>query len=167
MSTLYVDNLQPNLGSQVEIPDLKPNAGQIVQVQRAQVPNYKGSYSNTSLSYLADWYVDITPTDANNILVWKTTITMSSNVYASYVRFAVYEANSNTKWSSDSYIGAGFYQADANEWQDVTIMHSNIAGQTTPMRLQLFLLIGGSAGTVNTNWAGGDTRMIEVMEIAQ
>ena len=24
MSTLYVDNLEPNLGSQVEIPDFKP-----------------------------------------------------------------------------------------------------------------------------------------------
>lgn len=31
MSTLYVDNLQPNLGSQVEIPNLKANAGSVVQ----------------------------------------------------------------------------------------------------------------------------------------
>ena len=31
MSTLYVDNLEPNLGSQVEIPDLKPLAGSVVQ----------------------------------------------------------------------------------------------------------------------------------------
>lgn len=31
MSTLYVDNLQPNLGSQVEIPSLKPLAGSVVQ----------------------------------------------------------------------------------------------------------------------------------------
>jgi len=32
MSTLYVDNLEPNLGSQVEIPDLKPKVGNSIQV---------------------------------------------------------------------------------------------------------------------------------------
>lgn len=31
MSTLYVDNLQPNLGSQVEIPNMKPLAGTVIQ----------------------------------------------------------------------------------------------------------------------------------------
>ena len=33
MSTLYVDNLQPNLGSQVEIPNLKPNSGNVIKTQ--------------------------------------------------------------------------------------------------------------------------------------
>lgn len=32
MSTIFVDNLQPNLGSQVEIPQLKPLAGSVVQI---------------------------------------------------------------------------------------------------------------------------------------
>jgi len=35
MSTLYVDNLEPNLGSQVEIPDLKPLAGSVLQIQQS------------------------------------------------------------------------------------------------------------------------------------
>jgi hypothetical protein len=34
MSTLYVDNLQPNLGSQVEIPDLKPPIGNVINSHR-------------------------------------------------------------------------------------------------------------------------------------
>jgi hypothetical protein len=34
MSTLYVDNLQPNLGSQVEIADLKPPIGNVINAQR-------------------------------------------------------------------------------------------------------------------------------------
>lgn len=37
MSTLYVDNLQPNLGSQVEIPALKPLAGSVVQVVKPNI----------------------------------------------------------------------------------------------------------------------------------
>ena len=35
MSTLYVDNLEPNLSSQVEIPNLKPAAGSVVQTLQA------------------------------------------------------------------------------------------------------------------------------------
>lgn len=34
MSTLYVDNLQPNLGSQVEIPNLKPPIGTVINSHR-------------------------------------------------------------------------------------------------------------------------------------
>ena len=34
MSTLYVDNLQPNLSSQVEIPNLKPPAGTVINSTR-------------------------------------------------------------------------------------------------------------------------------------
>lgn len=37
MSTLYVDNLQPNLGSEVEIPDMKPLAGSVVQCRHYEV----------------------------------------------------------------------------------------------------------------------------------
>ena len=40
MSTLYVDNLQPNLGSQVEIPDLKMPAGTIVRMGHAKHSTY-------------------------------------------------------------------------------------------------------------------------------
>jgi hypothetical protein len=68
MSTLYVDNLQPNLGSQVEIPNFKPLAGSVVQVQSADlhtVYTAAGSgvedvFTNTGLQ------VNITPTSASS-----------------------------------------------------------------------------------------------------
>lgn len=40
MSTLYVDNLQPNLGSQVEIPDLKMPSGSVVRMGHAKHSTY-------------------------------------------------------------------------------------------------------------------------------
>lgn len=44
MSTLYVDNLAPNLGSQVQIPNLKPLAGSVVQVvQHTDTTSYTNS----------------------------------------------------------------------------------------------------------------------------
>jgi len=64
MSTLYVDNLQPNLGSKVEIPDLKPLAGAVVQVVQgsygdATVVN-STTYTSIGLS------VNITPTSTSS-----------------------------------------------------------------------------------------------------
>lgn len=49
MSTLYVDNLQPNLGSQVEIPNLKPLAGSVINV-------YQDTYSTQMLPGSTSWF---------------------------------------------------------------------------------------------------------------
>lgn len=43
MSTLYVDNLAPNLGSRVEIPDLKPLSGSVVRAGSAKHTTYAGT----------------------------------------------------------------------------------------------------------------------------
>ena len=51
MSTLYVDNLQPNLGSQVEIPNLKPVAGTVIQeVIGGNAVTYSSGATNTWVS---------------------------------------------------------------------------------------------------------------------
>jgi len=66
MSTLYVDNLQPNLGSQVEIPDLKPLAGSVVQVKEAAAPS-SGTVTFTSNSFTdIGLSVSITPTASSS-----------------------------------------------------------------------------------------------------
>ena len=62
MSTLYVDNLEPNLGSQVEIPDLKPLTGAVVQSVVWEIPA-------TSRSTAGSWAVTTTPTLPNTYSV--------------------------------------------------------------------------------------------------
>ena len=62
MSTLYVDNLQPNLGSQVEIPDLKPLGGAVVQSVVWEIPAIARSTAGS-------WAVSNTPTIANTYSV--------------------------------------------------------------------------------------------------
>ena len=68
MSTLYVDNLQPNLGSQVEIPNLKPITGQVIQTTSQTVlNNFQLSITVTSFAIIdADLKVEITPRQANS-----------------------------------------------------------------------------------------------------
>lgn len=67
MSTLYVDNLAPNLGSQVEIPQLKPLAGSVVQVQYGELTSRvvynQQSFGNIGLS------ATITPTSATSLIL--------------------------------------------------------------------------------------------------
>ena len=64
MSTLYVDNLQPNLGSQVAIPNLKPLAGSVVQVVQAetQIEVVTGTSAAVPIGLSAT----ITPTSATS-----------------------------------------------------------------------------------------------------
>jgi hypothetical protein len=67
MSTIYVDNLQPNLGSQVEIPQLKPLSGSIVQVQYGELTSRvvynQQSFGNIGLS------ATITPTSDTSLIL--------------------------------------------------------------------------------------------------
>ena len=65
MSTLYVDNLQPNLGSQVEIPDFKPHAG--MQIQHKQ--NTHTSFDSTANAWTDVVTRTITPKYDNSLIV--------------------------------------------------------------------------------------------------
>ena len=69
MSTLYVDNLEPNLGSQVEIPDFKPHAGMVIQhVSYHSDATWTTNSGNFSSTYAA---VTITPKFANSKMsIW-------------------------------------------------------------------------------------------------
>ena len=81
MSILYVDNLQPNLGSQVEIPNLKPPAGTVINSERV--------VCNTGITLAADaTWTDIplgtfsyTPKQPNSLLQ----IEVVAHVFGSYV----------------------------------------------------------------------------------
>ena len=67
MSTLYVDNLEPNLGSQVEIPDLKPLAGSVVQCKYGEL-SARTSYNVQSFGSIG-LSATITPTSTSSIIL--------------------------------------------------------------------------------------------------
>ena len=68
MSTLYVDNLEPNLGSQVEIPDLKPLAGSVVQ--HVTTGMFYTTFSTTSSGWSKTANeINITPLYSNSRIV--------------------------------------------------------------------------------------------------
>ena len=165
MSILHVENLKGlttgSNANKVIVPSgqtldasdgtIVPSAGQIVQTQTRTVAN---------------WYVDITPTKSTNLLIWRTTTMCGTTTVGGYMRFAIYNANTSSQWSSNTYMGANGYNSVANQWMETPLLHANTAGTTAAMRLQLYVLITGGASWDN-QWSNSDARLIEVMEIEQ
>ena len=143
--------------------------GTIIQYQYKKGTNTNFTTSNTSPTDLNDFYVDITPRNANNLLVVSTNLTAGLNDADGYGRYRIVDANnSDTKWSSNTYIGASNYYAahSPSEWVEVVLKHTNVAGTTNAMRLQ-FQVVVASGGTLSLNWSASDDRIVEVYEVAQ
>ena len=156
MSTLYVDNLQPNLGSRVMA------AGHVVQVVSA---NFTTDTNYSSSSTVKIVGLDITPT------------------YSSSKVLVVYNINSIWKSASDAtaeanwYLlkdGVGIAHLDGiTPYNQLAEGHSagSIAGSfldspASTSTKHYSLDISVNAGTVRINTEGG-TSSITLMEIAQ
>lgn len=69
MSTLYVDNLQPNLGSQVEIPNLKANPQNVLKTELLAT-TVEAANSSSSYSDAVVW--TYTPVSATSKIIFQT-----------------------------------------------------------------------------------------------
>ena len=172
-SIIKVDQIQKANGATPTAADLGINVtGTVLQYQYKDGIQASGSGSfSTSATTLVDFtdhYVDITPTSASSILVWKAKFIANSNVQSGYARFAVRDTNANSQWSSNTYMGAFGYDVPAAGFYDVSLGHTNTAGTTNTMRLQLQVQMrpGAGGGTFTNSWSDSDTRTIEVFEIA-
>ena len=66
-------------------------------------------------------------------------------------------------------MGSSHYYAphSTQQWLEVVLKHTNVAGTTNPMRLQFQVRVSGGGGTLDLRWSGGDDRIVEVYEVAQ
>jgi len=143
--------------------------GTIIQYNYRNVINQTFTTSSATEVDLADFYVDITPRNANNLLVVSTNFTAGLDDADGYGRYSIVDAkNSDTKWNTNTYMGSSNYYAPHNprQWLEVVLKHTNVAGTTNPMRLQFQVRIGGG-GTLDLQWSSGDDRIVEVYEVAQ
>jgi len=166
MSTLYVDNLQPNLGSQVEIPDLKPLAGSVVQVKQSQTSASLGTYVTTSFVDVGSGLqVVFTPLYATS----KLLVTLHAQAYNTgspnpYSAFTIFR--DGVDQVSTSY-GFGYMQVIDKDNASITSGNIYIdANSTTQTVFTMGVRSNGTTGyTANLN--GNMQRSITVMEIAQ
>ena len=143
--------------------------GTIIQYQYRKGTNTTFTTASTSMTDLDTFYVDITPKNANNLLVVSTNFTAALNDADGYARYQIVDANnSDTKWSSNDFMGASHYYAphSSQMWLEVVLKHTKVAGTTSAMRLQFQVQIN-SGGTLSLNWSASDDRIVEVYEVAQ
>jgi hypothetical protein len=167
MGTLNLGGGASFVGSSGNLIDAPP--GTIIQYKYRKGTNTNFTTSSTSPTDVNDFYVDITPRSATNLLVVSTNFTAGLNDADGYGRYRIVDANnSDTKWSSNTYIGASNYYAghSPSEWIEVVLKHTNVAGTTNAMRLQ-FQVVVASGGTLSLNWSASDDRIVEVYEVAQ
>jgi len=164
MSTLYVDNLQPNLGSKVEIPNLKPLAGSVVQVQYAQFTT-DTTYStvNVRTNVVS---ASITPTStASKILilytfasVWKTSSTSGTEGEWSIGK------NGSQHVIVDGI--SGYTASTDRHSTTVSGTYLDSPATTSSLTYDISLKLGSSSGGIRLNTEGGVSN-ITLMEIAQ
>ena len=143
--------------------------GTIIQYQYRKGTNTTFTTSSTSMTDLNDFYVDITPKNANNLLVVSTNFTAGLNDADGYGRYRIVDANnSDTQWSTSTYMGASNYYAphSPSQWLEVVLKHTKVAGTTNAMRLH-FQVVVANGGTLTLNWSANDDRIVEVYEVAQ
>lgn len=159
MSILKVDTInEKTSGNGVAIP------GHVVQFKYNIVSQGSGSTTSGSMVNLSPFYVDITPKNANNIIVFEANFHAAVTGTNSYARFRIIDSNnSNTQWSSNLYVGAFGYKV-IDSWDEVIIRTANTAGTTNAMRLQVQGFVTGDS--LEWAYSGGDSRVISAMEIA-
>lgn len=141
-------------------------SGSVVQTQFRAVLNNGFATTSSTMTDVTEWYVDITPKSASNILVWQSSMATKSDTLGAYVRYRIVDSNnSDTKWNSNTYMGQSGYYQNATGLEEVPFLHANTAGTTNAMRLQLQLQVN-SGGSANNGWSNSDHRIIMVTEIA-
>ena len=183
MSTLYVDNLQPNLGSRVMA------AGHVVQVVHASSQNsaYSSGGANNALEVID---VNITPTSANSnfLIMYQATVVTTSEVpFASWVTrngttVGVESSSNNTYGSIATSSGNASTYSDGDAPDTVTGQMLDEPNTTSPITYKVYVgtrrdgaypfrlgysLQYGHTGPDDSGWQLSATHKITVMEIAQ
>lgn len=165
MSTLYVDNLQPNLGSEVEISNLKANPQNVLKTELFVNTN---STEHSSTSYTDVITYTYTPVSATSRIIFQTsTFIRGYNNGTADARFkyrilvngsekavkrycGIYDYGSHGTWSNGSY-------SDCIEFDSVS---------TAALTIKIQTGVIGSGGGVRTS-ENGDPSTLLVTEIAQ
>jgi len=163
MSTLYVDNLAPNLGSQVEIPDLKPLAGSVVRAGSAKHSNYAANSTvNTWLETYTFTVTGITQGNTLQMTYSVNDLVQDSNSVYFRVRSVTDNNNVLVEWGRATH-GNGQWRGIIS---DAAFEDTSTSGGTRTYAIDFYT----TYGAVYVNYPSGDTDCASFLtwqEIAQ
>ena len=142
-------------------------AGEVVQVvttyfnMSSNNPLVNGTYTSVAATGLT---ATITPKFSNSKIIFETNITCNLNDTDGHSRWQIYDATNSRVFHNNTYIAAGHYNSNSNEYQDVIIRCVGTAVNTNAMTLAVRVQIN-SGGTLNFGWSGSDDRLITMTEI--
>lgn len=171
MTTLYVDNIAPNLSSSVSIP------GHVIQVVRKNpTTDWSGTrWSGTGTSYTKGFMeLTITPKEASSLIIIRAEI---MQYMGSGVAYLYHTLKRNVSGGSSTDLGiaantAGLVTNQLNSWNTQHINYVDAPSTTSAITYELWHRNHVSSGTSYVGWAGtsGNTHnmcFMELMEIAQ
>ena len=161
MSVLYVDNLQPNLGSRVMA------AGHVVQVAYSNSTGSSSSVAtvtNANADTATGFYAEITPTSADSkILVMLTSNLQHTGALNQGIIWGMRRGTAPiARNGGTDYIE--YTNADNNFHTTVNFKYVDAPASTSTLRYELYLSNYGGGTSVVRNWG---TTNITLMEIAQ
>ena len=162
MSTLYVDNLEPNLGSRVLA------AGHVVQVVNSYYDT-SVTLSSTGSAVETGVYASITPTSTSS----KVLILVSQQIQANGTTYGHVVLRRGTLASNTSLVMmnavAGYTNSADNSVDIISTNYLDSPSSTSSTRYFVTMeMISGSTLYANTSSAGGLSKStITLMEIAQ
>lgn len=163
MTTIYVDNIAPNLQSKVSAPNLQLPTGSVIKTTRWQTANFNGSTSSTSFVTLDS--LSLTATPGNLIHVTGAFPCRGSN--GSTWQLTIFKFNdavSGDVWEG-GYHGANTYEAILNAPLSFSYTWSGAATHNVSMLIQSY---SGTRYYGSSNQTGATTTpVITFMEIAQ
>lgn len=165
MSTLYVDNLAPNLGSQVEIPDLKPLAGSVVQAAASGNSTF---YNVATTSFTTIGAITFTPKFPNSILHIQYLAAGMSDSGSGVSQGMRIRVNGSTITQRTR---TGYTEGTWNALVAV-ISDTYQCTDTAPLTIEVQLATEGTSARIGDSDSGlgsnvGDQHKLHVWEIAQ
>jgi len=119
---------------------------------------YAGGLAATGLT------ATITPRFSNSKIIFETNITCNLNDADGHSRWQIYDATNSRVFHNNTYIAAGHFNSNTNEYQDVIIRCVGTAVNTNAMTLAVRVRVN-SGGTLSFGWSGSDDRLITMTEI--
>jgi len=163
MSTLYVDTItEKTLGNGVQIADLVPAAGSVLQVVQGQ---YSATVTASSTSYIATGLTaSITPTsNTSKILVLLSHPSNDKRNSNTYLGLRLYRNGSNIKTIANQ----DMYNAQVNTTSsNFSYTFLDAPSSTSALTYSTVFNSGGGGSQVSINWNYG-TSTLTLMEIAQ
>ena len=166
MSTLYVDNLQPNLGSQVEIADLKPPIGNVINSHRVVCNSGITLSTNQTWTDIPLGTFSYTPKQPDSLLHIEVVAHVYGSQIASWSTAAVrclVDGTSVSSTPSSIHYGIGpnnsydmGYAIDLSEY-------TCTSASAITIKAQAYTHEGAASAVLNTYGLG----YIRVLEIAQ